>query len=104
MVLKEGHQVLILNDHISRAKCIRQKFYSTLWRFVCAGNINKIIGELEPDEIYNLVAQSHVAVSFDTPEYTSDVMFGTLRILDPSDNSLTNKCDFIRRLHRNYMD
>jgi GDPmannose 4,6-dehydratase len=46
-------------------------------------NINKIIGELEPDEIYNLGAQSHVSVSFESPEYTanSDAL-GTLRILE----------------------
>ena len=50
-------------------------------------NINKIIGELEPDEIYNLGAQSHVAVSFETPEYTSDINgLGTLRILESIDN------------------
>ena len=61
-----------------------------------AGNINKIIGELEPDEIYNLGAQSHVAVSFDTPEYTSDVnALGTLRILESIRQlGLTNKCRF----------
>ena len=60
------------------------------------GNINKIIGELEPDEIYNLAAQSHVAVSFDTPEYTSDVnALGTLRILESIRQlRLTNKCRF----------
>ena len=61
-----------------------------------AGNINKIIGELEPDEIYNLAAQSHVAVSFETPEYTSDVnALGTLRILESIRQlGLTNKCKF----------
>lgn len=46
-------------------------------------NIIRIIKELEPDEIYNLGAQSHVAVSFDSPEYTTDVdAMGTLRILE----------------------
>ena len=61
-----------------------------------AGNINQIIGELEPDEIYNLAAQSHVAVSFETPEYTSDVnALGTLRILESIRQlRLTNKCKF----------
>ena len=61
-----------------------------------AGNINKIIGEIEPDEIYNLAAQSHVAVSFETPEYTSDVnALGTLRILESIRQlRLTNKCKF----------
>ena len=43
----------------------------------------KIIGEVEPDEIYNLAAQSHVQVSFDAPEYTGDVdAVGVLRVLE----------------------
>ena len=43
----------------------------------------KILGETQPDEIYNLAAQSHVRVSFDIPEYTGDVTgLGTIRILD----------------------
>jgi GDPmannose 4,6-dehydratase len=46
-------------------------------------NITRIIGEVQPDEIYNLAAQSHVKVSFDTPEYTANVDgLGTLRILE----------------------
>ena len=46
-------------------------------------NITKLISMIEPDEIYNLAAQSHVAVSFDTPEYTANVdALGTLRILE----------------------
>ncbi len=48
-----------------------------------ATNLIRIIKEIQPDEIYNLAAQSHVAVSFETPEYTanSDAL-GTLRILE----------------------
>ena len=43
----------------------------------------KIIGQICPDEIYNLAAQSHVQVSFDVPEYTADVVAtGTLRVLE----------------------
>jgi GDPmannose 4,6-dehydratase len=42
-----------------------------------------VVSKVEPDEIYNLGAQSHVAVSFDQPEYTADVdALGTLRLLD----------------------
>ncbi len=48
-----------------------------------SSNINRIIEEVRPDEIYNLGAQSHVRVSFDIPEYTADVTgLGALRILD----------------------
>ncbi|MDE6950218.1 MAG: GDP-mannose 4,6-dehydratase [Lachnospiraceae bacterium] len=43
----------------------------------------KLIGEIRPDEIYNLAAQSHVQVSFDVPEYTADVVaVGVLRVLE----------------------
>lgn len=46
-------------------------------------NLTRIIREVQPDEIYNLGAQSHVAVSFEAPEYTADVdAMGTLRILE----------------------
>jgi len=48
-----------------------------------SSNLSRLIEKIEPDEIYNLAAQSHVAVSFQQPEYTSDVdALGTLRILD----------------------
>ena len=46
-------------------------------------NINKIIGDVKPDEIYHLGAQSHVGVSFELPEYTANVdALGTLRVLE----------------------
>ena len=46
-------------------------------------NLTRIISEVEPDEVYNLGAQSHVAVSFESPEYTADVdAIGTLRLLE----------------------
>ena len=48
-----------------------------------ASNLTRIIQLVQPDEIYNLGAQSHVAVSFECPEYTADVDgMGTLRILE----------------------
>jgi len=46
-------------------------------------NLTRIIGEVQPDEVYNLGAQSHVAVSFESPEYTADVdAVGVLRVLE----------------------
>ena len=46
-------------------------------------NLTRILQEVQPDEIYNLAAQSHVAVSFEVPEYTADVVAtGTLRLLE----------------------
>jgi len=48
-----------------------------------SSNLTRIINDCQPDEIYNLGAQSHVAVSFESPEYTADVDgLGTLRLLE----------------------
>ncbi len=45
--------------------------------------LRRVIGKVQPDEVYNLGAQSHVRVSFDQPEYTADVVgMGSLRLLD----------------------
>lgn len=48
-----------------------------------SSNLTRIMQEVQPDEVYNLGAQSHVAVSFEAPEYTADVdAMGTLRLLE----------------------
>lgn len=48
-----------------------------------SSNLTRILKEVQPDEVYNLGAQSHVAVSFESPEYTADVdALGTLRLLE----------------------
>lgn len=48
-----------------------------------SSNLTRIISEVQPDEVYNLGAQSHVAVSFEAPEYTADVdAMGALRLLE----------------------
>lgn len=48
-----------------------------------ASNLTRILQQVQPDEVYNLGAQSHVAVSFEAPEYTADVdAMGTLRLLE----------------------
>lgn len=48
-----------------------------------SSNLTRILAEVQPDEVYNLGAQSHVAVSFEAPEYTADVdAIGTLRMLE----------------------
>ncbi len=58
-----------------------------------ASNLNFLLRQIKPDEIYNLGAQSHVRVSFDIPEYTADaVALGTLRLLEAiRENNLNTK-------------
>lgn len=48
-----------------------------------SSNLGRLVRDINPDEIYNLAAQSHVAVSFEVPEYTADIdAIGTIRLLD----------------------
>ena len=48
-----------------------------------SSNLTRILKQVQPDEVYNLGAQSHVAVSFEAPEYTADVdAMGALRLLE----------------------
>ena len=50
---------------------------------VDSSNLMRIVHEVNPDEVYNLAAQSHVRVSFDSPEFTGDVdAIGTMRLLE----------------------
>ncbi len=60
-----------------------------------ASSLNKILRDVQPDEIYNLGAQSHVRVSFDIPEYTAEVGgLGTLRLLEAIRETGLNKTRF----------
>ncbi len=61
-----------------------------------SSNLIKLVHDIEPDEIYNLAAQSHVKVSWDCPEYTADTdALGTLRLLEAIRlNKLENKTKF----------
>ena len=61
-----------------------------------SSNLTRLVHDIEPDEIYNLAAQSHVKVSWDCPEYTADCdALGTLRLLEAIRmNHLENKTKF----------
>lgn len=60
-----------------------QKFFLHYGDLTDSSNLTRIIKNVQPDEVYNLGAQSHVAVSFECPEYTADVdAMGTLRLLE----------------------
>ncbi len=70
-------------DHLFFDKSLAERFHLHYGDLTDSSNIIRIIQQTQPDEIYNLAAQSHVQVSFETPEYTanSDAM-GVLRILE----------------------
>ena len=71
-------------DHIYQDPHIENKnFILHYGDLTDTSNLTRILRETEPDEVYNLGAQSHVAVSFEAPEYTADVdALGTLRLLE----------------------
>lgn len=70
-------------DHIIETKSLKSRFKLHYGDLSDALNLTRIIRDVEPDEVYNLGAQSHVAVSFEAPEYTADVdAIGTLRLLE----------------------
>ena len=71
-------------DHIYESPSVEnRRFILHYGDLTDTSNITRIIQQVKPDEIYNLGAQSHVAVSFEEPEYTADVVgLGTLRVLE----------------------
>ena len=71
-------------DHIYQDPHIENKnFILHYGDLTDSSNLTRILKEVQPDEVYNLGAQSHVAVSFESPEYTADVdAIGTLRLLE----------------------
>lgn len=71
-------------DHIYRdPHSGNPKFHLHYGDLTDSSNLTRILQEVQPDEVYNTGAMSHVAVSFDSPEYTADVdAIGTLRLLE----------------------
>ena len=70
-------------DHIINDKHYKDQFFFHHGDVTDASNLNRVLETIEPDEIYNLAAQSHVQVSFEIPDYTAQVdALGTLRFLD----------------------
>ena len=60
-----------------------EKFFTYHGDLTDSSNLHTLLGKIQPDEVYNLGAQSHVAVSFEVPEYTAEVdAVGTIRLLD----------------------
>ncbi len=71
-------------DHLyNDPKIHGQQLFLSYGDLTDSSNLNRLLEKVEPDEIYNLAAQSHVKVSFEVPEYTAEVDgVGTLRFLD----------------------
>jgi GDPmannose 4,6-dehydratase len=66
-------------DHLMN----QEHFYTYHGDLTDSSNLHSLLSKIKPDEVYNLGAQSHVAVSFDVPEYTAEVdAVGTIRLLD----------------------
>ena len=74
-------------DHLLLNKRFKGKFFLHFSDVNDSASINNIIRRIKPQEIYHLAAQSHVKVSFETPEYTlNTIVLGTLRILEAIKN------------------
>ncbi|CAG1772186.1 GDPmannose 4,6-dehydratase [uncultured bacterium] len=71
-------------DHLyNNPEIMNRKLFLHYGDLVDTSNLNKLLAKIEPDEIYNLAAQSHVKVSFEVPDYTGQVdALGTLRFLE----------------------
>ncbi len=90
LLLDKGYEVHGLIRRVSINTTQRLKFLEGNSNFhlhygdmTDSSNLIRLVGEIQPDEIYNLAAQSHVSVSFETPEYTANAdAIGTLRLLE----------------------
>ncbi len=71
-------------DHLyENPELLNKRFFLHYGDLTDSSNLNRLVEKIQPDEIYNLGAQSHVQVSFEVPEYTAEVDgIGTLRFLD----------------------
>ena len=90
LLLHKGYEVhsivrrssVFTTDRIDKILTTKN-FFSHHGDLVDSSNLGSLINSIEPDEIYNLGAQSHVAVSFEVPEYTAEVdSLGTIRLLN----------------------
>ncbi len=90
LLLEKGYEVHGLIRRASNFNTMRLDHLMDHPRFLLyhgdmtdSANLNKLLSQIRPDEVYNLAAQSHVKVSFDVPEYTAQVdAVGSLRLLD----------------------
>lgn len=70
-------------DHLYYDERLQDRFFLHYGDLTDSCNLDALIAKIRPDEVYNLAAQSHVAVSFEVPEYTAEATgVGTIRLLD----------------------
>ena len=70
-------------DHLYYDESLKDRFFMHYGDLTDSCNLAALIMKIQPDEVYNLAAQSHVAVSFEVPEYTAETTgVGTIRLLD----------------------
>jgi GDPmannose 4,6-dehydratase len=98
LLLDKGYEVVAVKrrtslintdriDHLFSSFEKMENFSLVYGNMIDAGNIHRLLLEQKPDEIYNLAAQSHVRVSFETPEETAEIVgMGTLRLLEAARN------------------
>ncbi|MCH1547894.1 MAG: GDP-mannose 4,6-dehydratase [Flavobacteriaceae bacterium] len=91
LLLDKGYEVhsIIRRSSVFTSKRISKKYWNHEnfktyhGDLTDSSNLHNLISKIQPDEVYNLAAQSHVGVSFDVPEYTGEVdAIGTIRLLD----------------------
>jgi GDPmannose 4,6-dehydratase len=90
LLLEKGYEVhsiirrsSIFNTHRIDHIIEHSNFYTYYGDLTDSSNLHRLIAKIKPDEVYNLGAQSHVAVSFEVPEYTAEVdATGAIRLLD----------------------
>ena len=81
-------------DHLFDDPALKDRFFLHYGDLTDSCNLTSLITKIQPDEVYNLGAQSHVAVSFEVPEYTAEATgVGTIRLLDAIHQSGI-KCKF----------
>ncbi len=96
LLLEKGYVVigikrrtsLINTDRIDETMQLNNGNFHLLYgNMIDSGNLHRVLQKYQPDEIYNLAAQSHVRVSFETPEETAEIVaMGTLRLLEATRN------------------
>jgi GDPmannose 4,6-dehydratase len=93
-------------DHLyNDPEIMNKKLFLHYGDVVDASSLNRLLEKIQPDEIYNLAAQSHVKVSFEVPDYTAQVdALGTLRFVDAIKEVGLKKRSFIKLRQASYME